>query len=99
MDVSFVSTTEAAFLLNISTGRLRFLLNSGRVVGAKKVKRLWRIPLNQKKMPEIIPGRRGPEPTWIDTPCSKETGIIDSMTHHHLAGENQHSPEDVSPQA
>ncbi|MGD1804784.1 DNA-binding protein [Dapis sp. BLCC M126] len=64
MNISFISTTEAAFLLNISTGRLRFLLNAGRVIGARKVKRLWRIPLNQKGMPEITPGRRGPEPTW-----------------------------------
>ncbi|MGK7919311.1 MAG: DNA-binding protein [Trichodesmium sp.] len=63
-DVSYVSTTEGAFLLNISTGRLRFLLNSGRVIGAKKVKRIWRIPLNQRGMPDITPGRRGPEPTW-----------------------------------
>ncbi len=64
MTLSLVSTTEAAFLLNISTGRLRFLLNSGRVIGARKVKRLWRIPLNHRGMPEITPGRRGPEPTW-----------------------------------
>ncbi|NEO55408.1 MAG: helix-turn-helix domain-containing protein [Okeania sp. SIO3B5] len=64
MSVSLVSTTEAAFLLNISTGRLRFLLNSGRVIGARKVKRLWQIPLNHRGMPEITPGRRGPEPTW-----------------------------------
>ncbi|NES90993.1 MULTISPECIES: helix-turn-helix domain-containing protein [Okeania] len=64
MSVSLVSTTEAAFLLNISTGRLRFLLNTGRVIGARKVKRFWRIPLNHRGMPEITPGRRGPEPTW-----------------------------------
>jgi hypothetical protein len=59
-----VSTTEAAFLLNISTGRLRALLNQKRVVGAKKVGRLWMMPLNDREMPEIIPGRRGPEGTW-----------------------------------
>jgi len=59
-----VYTTEAAFLLNISTGRLRILLKQGRVVGAYKVERLWMIPLNSRGVPEIIPGRRGPEGTW-----------------------------------
>ena len=39
MSISFVSTTEAAFLLNISTGRLRTLLNQDRIRGARKVKR------------------------------------------------------------
>ncbi|WP_287519796.1 hypothetical protein [Okeania sp. SIO2C2] len=34
-----VGTTEAAFLLNISTARLRLLLRQGRLKGAKKVKR------------------------------------------------------------
>ncbi|MDY7004997.1 MAG: hypothetical protein SWX82_13910 [Cyanobacteriota bacterium] len=64
MTVSIVSTTQAAFLLNISTGRLRFLLNKGRVIGARKVKRFWQIPLNHRGMPEITPGRRGPEGSW-----------------------------------
>ncbi|NEP79389.1 MAG: DNA-binding protein [Okeania sp. SIO3B3] len=60
----FATTTQAAFLLNISTGRLRELLNQGRVVNAQKVGRLWMIPLNHRGMPEIKPGRRGPEGTW-----------------------------------
>ncbi len=64
MTVSYISTTQAAFLLNISTGRLRLLLNTGRVVDAKKVGRFWRIPLNRRGMPEITPGRRGPQGTW-----------------------------------
>ncbi|MDJ0517625.1 MAG: DNA-binding protein [Trichodesmium sp. MO_231.B1] len=64
MTVSYISTTQAAFLLNISTGRLRLLLNTGRVVDAKKVGRFWRIPLNHRGMPEITPGRRGPQGTW-----------------------------------
>jgi len=59
-----VYTTEAAFLLNISTGRLRILLQQGRVVGAYKVERLWMIPLNSRGVPEITPGRRGPQGTW-----------------------------------
>ncbi len=59
-----VYTTEAAFLLNISTGRLRILLQQGRVVGAYKEERLWMIPLNSRGVPEIIPGSRGPQGTW-----------------------------------
>ena len=59
-----VGTTEAAFLLNISTARLRLLLRQGRLKGAKKVKRFWVIPLNTKGMPEITPGGRGPQGTW-----------------------------------
>ncbi|WP_192901183.1 MULTISPECIES: DNA-binding protein [Okeania] len=59
-----IGTTEAAFLLNISTARLRVLLKEGRVIGARKVKRFWMIPVNGRGMPEITPGRRGPEGTW-----------------------------------
>ncbi len=64
MTISFATTTEAAFLLNISTGRLRTLLNQGRVRDARKVKRGWQIPLNKRGMPEITPGSRGPRGTW-----------------------------------
>ena len=59
-----VRTTEAAFLLNISTGRLRILLQQNRVLGAYKVERFWMIPLNNRGVPEIIPGCRGPQGTW-----------------------------------
>lgn len=59
-----IGTTEAAFLLNISTARLRVLLKQGRVKGAYKVKRLWMIPLNKRGMPEVSSGTRGPEGTW-----------------------------------
>ncbi|NEP42943.1 MAG: DNA-binding protein, partial [Okeania sp. SIO2H7] len=48
-----IGTTEAAFLLNISTARLRVLLKEGRVIGARKVKRFWMIPVNGRGMPEI----------------------------------------------
>lgn len=64
MTISLATTTQAAFLLNISTGRLRTLLNQDRVKGAHKVKRLWMIPLNDRGMPEIKLGSRGPQPTW-----------------------------------
>ena len=75
MTTSSATTTEAAFLLNISTGRLRTLLNQGRVIGAQKVKRLWKIPLNHRGMPEIKPGRRGPEGTWNKNRRSGNTFI------------------------
>ena len=64
MTLSLATTTQAAFLLNISRGRLRELLNQGRVRDAYKVGRLWMIPLNDRGMPEIKPGRRGPQGTW-----------------------------------
>ena len=59
-----VGTTEAAFLLNISTARVRLLLKQGRIKGACKSGRSWLIPLNGQGIPEIIPGRRGPDGTW-----------------------------------
>ncbi|MDJ0556126.1 MAG: helix-turn-helix domain-containing protein [Microcoleaceae cyanobacterium MO_207.B10] len=60
----FVGTTQAAFLLNISTARVRVLLKQGRIKGARKEGRSWLIPLNSQGIPEIIPGRRGPDGTW-----------------------------------
>lgn len=62
--MSAVGTTEAAFLLNISTARLRLLLGRGRVKGAQKVKRFWLPTLNSRGVPEITPGRRGPQGSW-----------------------------------
>ena len=41
----YVSTTEAAKLLEISPRRLRTLLAEGRVFGAYKSGKLWFIPL------------------------------------------------------
>lgn len=58
-----VGTTEAAKILNISTGRLRMLLIAGRVQGAYKTGRIWLIPLFNGK-PIIKPGKRGPAPRW-----------------------------------
>ncbi len=60
---TFVGTTEAASLLNICCQRVRQLLAAGRVEGAKKEDRTWKIPLFNG-MPKIIPGSRGPKGTW-----------------------------------
>lgn len=59
-----VGTTQAAFLLNISTARVRLLLKEGRIKGARKNGRSWLIPLNSQGIPEVTPGRRGPDGTW-----------------------------------
>ncbi len=58
-----IGTTEAASLLGICCQRLRQLLAAGRVRGAEKVGRTWKIPLFDD-MPQIIPGSRGPDGTW-----------------------------------
>ena len=58
-----VGTTEAANILNISTGRLRMLLITGRVEGAYKSGRMWLIPLFNGR-PLIRKGKRGPAPSW-----------------------------------
>ncbi len=57
------STTEAARLLGVSTARVRWLLNKGRIKGAYKMGRSWAIPLF-KGMPAVSRGRRGPKPRW-----------------------------------
>ncbi len=59
----YVSTTQAAEILNISTSRIRYLLAQGRVKGAYKVGRIWIIPLFDEK-PIIDRGSRGPKPKW-----------------------------------
>ena len=58
-----VGTTEAAKILNISTGRLRILLIEGRVREAYKSGRIWLIPLFGGR-PIIKKGARGPAPRW-----------------------------------
>ncbi len=59
----YVSTTQAAEILNISTSRMRYLLGQGRVKGAYKVGRFWIIPLFNGK-PTISRGCRGPKANW-----------------------------------
>ncbi|MDJ0733063.1 MAG: helix-turn-helix domain-containing protein [Nostocaceae cyanobacterium] len=61
-----VSTTEAARLLGVSTARVRWLLNFGRIRGAYKMGRVWAIPLFNG-MPSVSRGNRGPEARWRQT--------------------------------
>jgi len=58
-----VGTTQAAFLLDISSARVRKLLGQGRIKLAKKIGRVWIIPLFQG-MPKITNRRKGPLGTW-----------------------------------
>ncbi len=58
-----IGTNKAASLLGICPQRVRQLLAEGRVKGAYKQGRFWRIPL-YKRMPRINAGTRGPEGTW-----------------------------------
>ncbi|BAZ05064.1 DNA-binding protein [Calothrix sp. NIES-3974] len=58
-----VTSTKASSLLGISDSRVRQLLGEGRIDGAYKEGRCWRIPLF-KGMPRIIAGKRGPKGHW-----------------------------------
>ncbi len=61
--MKIVGTTEAAFLLGISVSRLRVLLKENRVRDAKKVGRVWVIPL-YKGVPKVQDCHRGPKGKW-----------------------------------
>ncbi|MGK7892098.1 MAG: DNA-binding protein, partial [Xenococcus sp. (in: cyanobacteria)] len=53
----YVMTTQAASLLQISSRRLRTLLQKGRVVGAYKSGKFWLIPLYEG-LPVITKAKR-----------------------------------------
>ena len=58
-----IGTTEASRLLKICVQRVRELIYEGRIIGAEKVGRFWKIPLFNG-MPKITEGTRGPKGTW-----------------------------------
>ena len=64
--MTIIGTREAAFLLGICCQRVRALLAQGRIKGAyKDNKGFWQVPLyGKRKMPIVIPGKRGPEGVW-----------------------------------
>ena len=74
-----VGTTEAAKILNISTGRLRILLLEGRVEGAYKSGKIWLMPLFNGK-PIIQTRKRGPAPRWRN-PRKPATTMVHVNTH------------------
>lgn len=87
-----VGTTEASFMLGLSSARVRRLLNSGRIQGAKKEGRVWSIPL-YKGMPRVTPGRRGPKGTWYQRPRQVETCIlVNREVIRKNAKKNQNEP-------
>ena len=63
MNTVYVGTTEAAFLLRLSSPRVRKLLAEGRIEGAFKEGLHWKIPLF-KGMPKVTSRRKGPEGRW-----------------------------------
>jgi hypothetical protein len=76
----FVGTTEAANLLGVKTQRVRLLLKQGRIQGARKVGKVWVIPL-YKGMPRISKGKRGPKPRWQPRQhCAKNTVHINRQS-------------------
>jgi hypothetical protein len=89
----FVGTTEAAFLLGISAVRVRQLLQQGRVEGAVKIGRCWRIPLIND-MPKIIEADWGPPPTW-----RKRQQEVPTIIHvfKQVIGSNQRKGENIPP--
>ncbi|WP_293075015.1 hypothetical protein [Okeania sp. SIO3B5] len=63
--MTIIGTREAAFLLGICCQRVRSLLAQGRIKGAFKKKGFWQIPVyGKRKMPIVIPGKRGPKGVW-----------------------------------
>jgi hypothetical protein len=58
-----VSTRQAACLLCLCCQRVRQLLKEGRIQGAEKIGRFWKIPLFNG-IPRISKGTRGPKGTW-----------------------------------
>ena len=90
-----VGTTDAAKILNISTGRLRVLLIAGRVEGAYKSGKMWLMPLFNGK-PIIKRCKRGPAPRWRNprTPAKSGATPVGSPdlgnAHQENNGSRQH---------
>lgn len=72
----YINTTKAASLLEISSRRLRQLLQQGRVKGAYKSGKFWLIPL-YNGMPVVIKAKRGQAGTW-------KTGSSPTTTTIHI---------------
>jgi hypothetical protein len=88
-----VTTTAAAYILKISSSRLRILLKEGRVEGAYKVGKLWLIPLFDNK-PFIKPGKRGPAPNWRN-PRKPVKTIIHVNAHRIKQNQKQEQKQAV----
>lgn len=93
-----IGTREAAYLLGISGQRLRILLAQGRVKGAYKENGFWKIPIygpEDREMPVISPGRRGPKGVWCKRRRTKPTMI---HVNQHIIQRNANNPiKDIKP--
>ncbi len=90
-----MGTKQASFLLGISRQRLLVLLAQGRVKGAEKKGRFWKIPVNRSGMPVIIPARRGPKGIWRKQQSTKPQMI--HVNQSHIKGNMGKLPEDFKP--
>ncbi len=72
--IEYVGTVKAASLLKICPQRVRQLLAEGRIKGAFKEGRFWKIPL-YRGIPKITSGSRGPKGTWRKRLQTKPTRI------------------------
>lgn len=88
-----VTTTAAAYILKISTSRLRILLKEERVEGAYKVGKIWLIPLFDNK-PLIKLGKRGPAPVWRN-PRKPAKTIIHVNAHRIKQNQKQQQKQAV----
>ena len=87
-----LGVAEAAYLLRISPQRVRQLLGQGRITGAKKQNRRWRIPLSLKGLPQVSVGSRGPEGTWCRPPARKTIIRINQAKIHANITNNSREP-------
>ena len=90
----FLSAIEAAELLSISAQRMRYLLQQGRVQGARKIHRVWVVPVFEDGLPRISKGKRGPKPTWKGK--TRRTAAVNAIhvNRHNLADNRENKNTD-----
>ncbi|NJL81373.1 MAG: helix-turn-helix domain-containing protein [Richelia sp. RM2_1_2] len=79
----YVSTSQAAEILNISNSRMRYLIAQGRVKGAYKAGKNWIIPLFEGN-PIISRGSRGPKAKW----CRRNPATTKIHVNRHRIQQN-----------
>ncbi len=61
---NYIGTTQAACRLHLSVQRVRKLAIDGRIEGAFKEGRRWKIPVSSNGMPQISRKKKGPKGRW-----------------------------------
>ena len=74
---TYIGTTQAACRLHLSVQRVRKLAIEGRIEGAFKEGRCWKIPVSASGMPRISRRNKGPKGSW---PIHKQ----EIMTYIHV---------------